>query len=122
MSGIDLGQVGAWLGSAGLIASGVWTWWVTKGQTAAKARATIAEASAESAVADAQSTVYNMLTERVVTLENDMRIVRQELAEERQHSRRLVLHIWKLEQLMRAAGLEVPAFVDGEVSASLVKV
>ncbi len=119
---MDWGAIGTAIGSIGLVAGGIYGVWLQRGKKAAGTRADIAEsdakvseANAVGTVADAQLTVYNLLLERVTTLEKDMRLVRQELAEERQHSRRLVLHIWKLEQLMRAAGVDVPAFIDGEI-------
>jgi hypothetical protein len=121
MSGIDWGIVGGAITSVGIGIGGVYAWWLKTSRDRANTRAEVAKSESNVAVATASETVYTMLTERVVTLENDMRLVRQELAEERQHSRRLVLHIWKLEQLMRAAGLEVPAFVDGEVGAIVGK-
>lgn len=115
MSGlVDWGQVGAAITAVGIGAGGVYAWWLKTTKSKAVTSADIATARAEESVADANSKVYKMLLERVITLENDMRIVRDELAQERQHSRRLVLHIWKLEGLMRAAGLDAPPFVDGE--------
>lgn len=119
---IDWAAVGGAVTAIGIGATGAYAWWLDRGKKIAKARAevaeanaTVSEANALGQVADAQQAVYRLLLERVTTLEKDMRLVREELAQERQHSRRLVLHIWKLEQLMRAAGLEVPAFIDGEV-------
>ncbi len=115
MSGlVDWGQVGAAITAIGIGAGGVYAWWLKTTKTRAETNADVASSRAEESVADANSQVYRMLLERVTTLENDMRLVREELAQERQHSRRLVLHIWKLEGLMRAAGVTVPMFVDGE--------
>lgn len=122
MAGMDWQAIGTALGAVSIAIGGLYAGWLKRGKTAAAARADIATseaqadtAAAHGAVADAQQAVYRLLLERVTTLEKDMRLVRQELAEERQHSRRLVLHIWKLEQLMREANLTVPAFIDGEV-------
>ena len=119
MAAMDWTAIGTALAA---IIVGAGGWWMNRGKKAAAIKADIAasEASAETAaahgaVADAQQAVYRLLLERVTTLEKDMRLVREELAQERQHSRRLVLHIWKLEQLMREANLTVPAFIDGEV-------
>lgn len=121
MTGVNWDSVGTALGAISIAAGGIYAAWLQHGKKAAASRADIAEseaqaseASALGSVADAQQAVYRLLMERVTTLEKDMRLVRQELAEERQHSRRLVLHIWKLEQLMREANLTVPAFIDGE--------
>lgn len=105
-----LTAVGAALGSIGLVAGGIWAAWQNRLKTAAQTRAEVAESNASTAVADAQQTVYNGLNERVKTLEEDIRTLRKELAEERTHSRDLMLHIWKLETLMRQGGIEPPAF------------
>lgn len=69
-----------------------------------------ASSDAQVAVSEAQQTVYNMMTNRLEALEKEMLTVRQELAVERSHGRKLEIHIFKLESLMRKAGLEPPAF------------
>ncbi|WP_408953037.1 hypothetical protein [Lysobacter sp. Hz 25] len=113
VAGIDWAAVGASVAAVGAVAGGIWAAWQNKLKTAAQTRAEVAESNASTAVADAQQTVYNLLKERVTTLENDMRTVRQELAEERSHSRKLVEHIWTLEGLMREAGMTPPPFNPG---------
>lgn len=113
VAGLDWAAVGAALAAVGAVAGGIWAAWQNKLKTAAQTRAEVAESNASTAVADAQQTVYNLLKERVTTLENDMRTVRQELAEERSHSRKLVEHIWTLEGLMREAGMTPPPFNPG---------
>lgn len=110
----DWGAVGATLAAIGAVATGAVAWWQGRQKAKAQTRADIAESDAERNVADAQSTVYKLLSERLSTLEREVKELRAELGEERRHSRRLELHIWKLEQLMRAAGLEPPEF-DGKV-------
>lgn len=112
---MDWAIVGGAVTSVGIGIGGVYAWWLKQQRDRADTRADVARSDSEATMADAKSTVYNLLLDRVTTLEADMRLVRTELAEERQHSRRLVLHIWKLEQLMREANLTVPAFIDGEV-------
>jgi len=108
-----LTAIGTAIGSIGLVAGGIWAVWQNRLKTAAQTRAEVAESNASTAVADAQQTVYNLLKERVTTLETDMRAVRAELAEERSHSRKLVEHIWTLEGLMRDAGITPPPFNPG---------
>lgn len=109
---IDWQALGGSLAAIGAVATGIWAWWNGKKKTEAQNRAAVAESNADATVADAQLTIYKLLTERVVTLESEMRSVREELSTERRHSRKLELHILKLENLMRTAGMEPPAF-DG---------
>jgi len=109
-AGIDWTAVGTAIGSIGFLAGGVWAAWQRKKTAEAKTRAEIAESNAATTVADSQRVVYDSLTDRVKTLEEDIRTLRRELAEERRHSRDLMLHIWKLETLMRQGGIEPPAF------------
>lgn len=110
MASIDWETVGGGLIAVGL---GALAWWKNRQKTDAQDRAATAESNADATVADAQSTIYKLLTERVVTLESDMRAVREELSAERKHSRKLEQHIWKLENLMRTAGMEPPVFEGG---------
>ncbi|QWF19288.1 hypothetical protein [Lysobacter capsici] len=116
VAAIDWAAVGTAIGSVGVLAGGIWAAWQRKKTTEAQTRADVAESNASATVADAQQTVYNLLKERVTTLEADMRSVRAELAEERSHSRKLVEHIWNLEGLMRDAGLTPPPFNPGKTT------
>jgi len=102
--------IGTAIGSVGVVAAGAWGWWLKNKKTQAETRADVA-------VADSQAAVYRLLTERLEALENDQRALRAELVAERAHSRRLTLHIWKLESIMRKAGLDVPIFEDDETQA-----
>lgn len=119
---VDLPSVGAAVAativSIGTIVGGGYAWWLRSQRDHAAARADVAESNADRTVADAQQTVYKMLTERMSSLEGDVRGLRAELALERRNGRRLALHIWKLETLMRSAGLEPPPF--HEASPALV--
>jgi hypothetical protein len=112
---MDLATIGGSLASVGLLAGGAWAWVLKTRKAQAETRADVAESDSARTVADAQQTVYKLLIERVTTLEADMRQVRAELTTERAHSRKLELHIWRLEGLMRKANLEPPAFVDDPV-------
>lgn len=109
-AGLDLTAIGTALGSIGAVAAGLWMAWQRKKTTEAQTRADVAESNASTAVADAQKTVYDSLTDRVKTLEDDVRTLRRELSDERNHSRDLMLHIWRLETLMRQGGIEPPPF------------
>lgn len=101
------GQVLGWLGMAGASAWAVYERWT---RAKAASAADVAQNNAAATVADSQSVVYSLLTKRLETLESEIKSVREELALERKHSRDRDLHIWKLEDLMRKANLEVPVF------------
>lgn len=94
------------------MAGGAWAWWLKHQRETALTRADVAESNADRTVADAQQTVYKLLSDRLTTLEAEVRSQRTELDRERAHNRLLTLHIWKLEGLMRKAGLEPPPFDD----------
>ena len=68
--------------------------------------------SAQVAGLEGQETVYSMLKDRLEALEKELQTVRSEIAVERAHSRKLEIHIFKLESLMRKAGLEPPTFEE----------
>lgn len=116
LSNVDWTAVGTAIGAIGLVAGGIWAAWQNRQKVAAQTKAEVAVAGAAEQVADSQKIVYNTLTERVTTLEKDLRALRDELVEERKHSRRLELHIWRLENLMRQAGIEPPAIEAGDPS------
>lgn len=111
---IDWSVVGGTIAAVGTVAGGAWAWWQRHQKTQAQTRADIAESGAERAVADAQQTVYKLLNERLTTLESEVRGLRDELSVERKHSRRLEIHIWRLEGLMRKSGIEPPAFDESD--------
>lgn len=75
-----------------------------------KNKVVAANSEAQVAISAAQETVYTMMTNRLESLEKEMRAVRAELAAERAHGRKLELHIFELESLMRKANLEPPDF------------
>lgn len=112
---INWEQIGGWIAGLGFAATTAWGLVQKFKKDKATTRADIADANADRSVADSQTTVYNMLTSRLETLETEVRGLRAELSVERVHSRKLELHIWKLENLMRAQGMEPPAFVGAEL-------
>lgn len=109
-AGIDWKETGTLLAGIGAAITTAWAWFERRAKTKAAIRADVAESNTETLVLDSQGQVYKMLSERLTTLESEVRSVREELNTERQHSRKLELHIWKLENLMRTSGLEPPAF------------
>lgn len=116
MSTIDWSQVGqsiaAIVVTSGIGFGGIYAWWQKNQRSAATTRANVAESNADRAVADASSTVYMLLTNRLSALEKEMVGIRGDLMLERQHSRRLTLRIWELEGLMTKAGIIIPPFAD----------
>ena len=111
---IDWTQVGAAITAVGIGAGGIYAWFLKSQKNVANTRADVAEANTQAVTADAQSTVYRLMLERVTTLEQDMRNVRAELTLERAHSRRQDNYIWQLIRLMRAANMDVPPFAEVE--------
>lgn len=111
---ISLDQVGGWIVAGGGLIAAVWGGIQRYKTGKANTRADVAEANASRDVADAQSTVYTTLTSRLESLENEIKGIRAELSVERQHSRKLELHIFKLENLMRQANLTPPVFGASE--------
>lgn len=106
---IDWQAVGAAVG--GLLLGGVsaLTWWNRRTVRNARDSADVAGAGADRTVADAQHTLYAMLVARLGTLEEEMKTLRRELNAERERSRELETHIYRLENLMRRAGMDPPA-------------
>lgn len=101
-------SVGAGLTAVFALATGAWAWILKNKKAGAETRAAVAESNAERAVADSQATIYKLLNERLTTLEKEVRAQRAELDAERRHSRKLQLHVYRLEGLMRRAGIEPP--------------
>lgn len=93
---------------AGVIGLALWAAW----ERLSKARLQNASNEAGMASAMAQESVFNMLNHRLDTMEKEIQTLRGELAVERAHSRKLELHIWKLENLMRASNIDPPVFED----------
>jgi hypothetical protein len=109
---IDWNALGTAIGAASVMIGGAYTWWLNTKKKEATTRADVAEANSDRVKADAEGAVYTLLTDRLKRLENEITAMRAELVSERQHIRRLTMHIWTLEGLMRKAGLEPPPFID----------
>lgn len=103
-------KVGGAIIGASTIIGGIYAAIMRHRKNVAETRATVAEDTARTAVADAQRTVYDTLVGRVSMLEEDLRKMRDELQAERRLSRALQLHVMRLEDMMRKAGMEPPAF------------
>jgi|SRR5688572_20486041 len=105
MGGVDWQATGGVIGAIGTLAAGIWAW-------VERSRRSSAAASADIAQSHAEESIYRMMTERLTALETDVGRLRDELAQERSHSRALERHIFRLEMLMRQAGMEPPPFQD----------
>jgi hypothetical protein len=60
------------------------------------------------AVADAQQTVYTMMTARLESLDKEVTELRRMVEQERHHRMLLEKHVWKLENMLHKAGVEPP--------------
>jgi hypothetical protein len=109
---VDVSTVGTGLGAMAAILTGAWAWWQKNQRAQAQTRAEVAMADAGRAIADANGEVYKLVTERLRAVEADIERLRDELNHERRRSRAMELHIIRLENLMRRAGIEPPAFED----------
>lgn len=96
---------------AGGIGAIIWAVW----ERYQKARLQKSSTDANVATNAAQEELFKLITTRMAALEADYTNLRQELAEERKHSRMLdirvqhyQIHVMKLEAQMRASGLEPP--------------
>ena len=83
-------------------------WWQSRAAKAARLEAEVAASGKDRTIADAEHTLFKLLADRLATVEADLKAVRAEQAVERSHARQLEVHIYRLENLMRKAGLEPP--------------
>ncbi len=86
----------------GVIGASLWAAW----ERWIKNKVMSANAEAQVAIAEAQQSVYQMLTQRLESLEKELQTVRQELSEERGIRRRLEDHVVSLEHFLRSKGLD----------------
>jgi uncharacterized protein HemX len=89
------------LASAGLGVSSLWAWIQKQRRDMSETRATVAEDERDREMATSAQTLYSMMNER-------LKIVEEELRSQRMYTRRLEIHIGKLERLLRTQGLDVP--------------
>lgn len=105
---IDWTAVGSALVALSVGAGAGITWWQSRAAKAARLEAEVASSGKDRTIADAEHTLFKLLADRLATVEADLKTVRQEQAVERNHARQLEVHIYRLENLMRKAGLEPP--------------
>ena len=108
MSGIDLEAIGFAIVAIGAGIGGAFAWLMKVRKVSAATNAAVAQSGADTAEAVAETAVYQLITARLTVLEADQLALRAELAQERRRSRLLLNHIWVLESLMRAAGMQTP--------------
>ena len=105
---IDWTAVGSSLVALIVGAGTALAWWQARAAKAARLEAEVAKAGANRTVADAEHTLYRLLSQRLTAVESDLAKVRAELSQERQRGRELEIHIYHLENLMRGAGMDPP--------------
>lgn len=112
---MDWNAIGAAAATLLIGAGGAVAWWQNREAKNAKVQAEVAQSGAVRTVADAEHTLYKLLSERLSVVEGDLAKVRDELSQERKRGRELEIHIYHLENLMRSAGMDPPArkFVIG---------
>lgn len=105
---IDWTAVGSSLAGLAIGAAGTIAWWQSRAARAARVDAEVAESGKVRSIADAEHTLYKLLAERLASVEAEVQSLRGDLSVERKHSRQLEVHIYRLENVMRKAGLEPP--------------
>lgn len=104
---MDFTEIGTAVGSAaaviGTIGTAIWVAIQKMRRDKAETKAAIAEDLRDRSVADSQKIIYDMLSGRLSSVENELR-------EMKMYTRKLELHISRLEKTMREQGLEVPEF------------
>lgn len=102
---MDLGTLGTQIGvvivAAGSLATGIFAGIMKMKRDKADMRAAVAEDTRDRSIADSQKIVYDMLNERLKTVEEELRAMKL-------YTRKLEVHISKLERIMRASNLDVP--------------
>lgn len=98
---------------------GLGTWLKMRKPNQAKIDAAVSQARAEGAISDAEGALYRRLREDLDAVRGDLARLRAELDTERTHGRKLERHIWRLEGLMRKAGIEPPMFDEAEAGGAI---
>lgn len=105
---MDLTEVGTAIGAAaGVVTTLLGAIWVgiqKVKRDKAETRAAVAEDTRDRSVADSQKVVYDMLSARLSAVELELRDMKL-------YTRKLELHISRLEKTMREKGLEVPDLI-----------
>lgn len=108
---VDSSSITGLLGGATTLGFGLmWVW-----EKFLKGKIDRANTDVAVTAAGGMELVLSSMKDRIDSLENEMKTTREELQESRRHQRRQLLHIFKLEGIMRKAGLDVPSFEESEV-------
>jgi len=109
---IDWNTIGAGVGA--LILS-VITWFGGRATKKATTDATVAKAKAEATQSAAESSVVEMMRQEVLRLGARVAALEEEQRKAQARESRLIRHVFRLEGLLRGAGLEPPHFdIDGQ--------
>lgn len=111
---IDMEKAGMLIAGASSMLLGAWAWIERRQKHKASLRADVAESNAATAVFDSQEQLYTNLSNQIRELREEVGTVRKELHTERHRGRRMELHIFELERLMRLEGMKPPEFDPGE--------
>lgn len=103
MSGVDWQATGGLVAMLTAFGTGAWAFWERAQKNRASTNAEVSQSNAEEAL-------YRMLNDRMNQMQQEIKELRTEVGEYRQRNNRLEIHIFKLERLMRGAGLEPPVF------------
>lgn len=98
---IDSQMIATGLSSIAAVSALVWGWVQKQRTVVSETKARVAEDDRDREMANSAQTLYSMMNERLKTVENEMRDLKM-------YSRKLELHISKLEFMMRQAGLTPP--------------
>lgn len=100
---VEWQDVGMALTSLAGIAGVVWGWVLKQRAVLSETRARVAEDERDKEMANSAALLYSQLSERLKSVEVELR-------EMKLYSRKLELHIKKLEDLMRSHGITPPPF------------
>lgn len=100
---VEWQDVGMALTSLAGIAGVVWGWVLKQRAVLSETKARVAEDERDREMANSATVLYSQLSERLKSVE-------MELREMKLYSRKLEIHVQKLEDLMRGHGIQPPPF------------
>lgn len=100
---LDMQSIWTGLASAAGIAGIIWGWVQKQRTVLSETKTKVAEDDRDRELATSAQTLYSMLNDRLKTVE-------QEQKDLRMYTRKLELHVLKLEKLMRDNNIEPPLF------------
>lgn len=100
---LNLESIWAGIASVGAIGGIIWGWIQKQRTVLSENRTKVAEDDRDRELATSAQTLYSMLNDRLKTVELEQK-------ELRMYTRKLELHVLKLEKLMRDNNIEPPMF------------